>query len=70
MHDGDHDDLVGIFVGLSYELGGLTPLICPDWDRCRIYQEADEIAIVGLTIRVSLFAGLDYWAAVRVELTN
>jgi len=33
-------------------------------------QEADEIAIVGLTIRVSLFAGLDYWAAVREELTN
>jgi len=23
MHDGDHDGLVRIFVGLSYELGGL-----------------------------------------------
>jgi len=27
MHDGDHNDLFRIFVGLSYELGGLIYFI-------------------------------------------
>ena len=46
MHDGDHDDLVGIFVGLSYELGGLINYLFTLRGTIFPYQECNIIIII------------------------